>query len=85
MHLLYTVLESCFNNIELPQHAFDSSGRLFNQHGKLETWWSNATSEKFNERQECLAQQYSSYTVDDGKGGVVHVNVRQVKTMLVTL
>ncbi|KAF8298254.1 zincin [Clavulina sp. PMI_390] len=55
-------------------HAFDNSGRLFNQEGKLETWWSDETSEAFNERQQCLAKQYSSYTIEDGKGGVVHVN-----------
>jgi len=55
-------------------HAFDSSGRLYNQDGKLEEWWTNTTSEGFNERQKCIAEQYSKYTVDDGKGGKVHVN-----------
>lgn len=55
-------------------HAFDSSGRLFNQDGKLEEWWSNSTSEAFDEKASCLAKQYSSYKVDDGKGGYVHVN-----------
>jgi endothelin-converting enzyme len=55
-------------------HAFDSAGRLHNQDGKLEEWWTNATSAGFNERQKCIAEQYSKYTVDDGKGGKVHVN-----------
>ncbi|KAI0302060.1 hypothetical protein BC826DRAFT_986902 [Russula brevipes] len=55
-------------------HAFDSAGRLYNQEGKLEEWWTNATSERFKEKQSCLEKQYSSYTVDDGHGGKVHVN-----------
>ncbi|EIW60033.1 Metalloprotease [Trametes versicolor FP-101664 SS1] len=55
-------------------HAFDSAGRLYNQNGKLEQWWTNKTSEGFNERQKCIVDQYSNYTIDDGKGGTIHVN-----------
>lgn len=55
-------------------HAFDSAGRMYNQRGKLEEWWTNTTSKHFDERKNCIAEQYSKYTVDDGKGGVVHVN-----------
>ncbi|KAF9520534.1 hypothetical protein BS47DRAFT_639027 [Hydnum rufescens UP504] len=55
-------------------HAFDSAGRLYNQDGKLESWWSNSTSEHFDLRKECLANQYSRYTVDDGKGHQERVN-----------
>lgn len=55
-------------------HAFDSAGRLYNQHGKLEEWWTNATSERFEEKRSCLEKQFSSYTIDDGHGGKVHVN-----------
>ncbi|TFY55841.1 hypothetical protein EVJ58_g7996 [Rhodofomes roseus] len=55
-------------------HAFDSAGRLYNQQGKLEQWWTNATSEGFKERQDCIVKQYSEYTIDDGKGGKIHVN-----------
>jgi endothelin-converting enzyme len=55
-------------------HAFDSAGRLYNQEGKLEEWWTNATSEGFDRKQECIVKQYSEYTIDDGKGGKVHVN-----------
>jgi len=55
-------------------HAFDSAGRLYNQEGKLEEWWTNATSEGFTVKQSCLEKQYSSYSVDDGHGGKVHVN-----------
>ncbi|KAG8883883.1 hypothetical protein FRB97_005721 [Tulasnella sp. 331] len=55
-------------------HAFDSAGRMYNQRGKLEEWWTNSTSEAFEVRKNCLAEQYSQYTVSDGKGGVLHVN-----------
>ncbi|KAJ3533585.1 hypothetical protein NM688_g7264 [Phlebia brevispora] len=55
-------------------HAFDSAGRLYNQQGKLEQWWTNATSEGFKKVQTCIVDQYSDYTIDDGKGGKIHVN-----------
>jgi len=55
-------------------HAFDSSGRLYNQHGKLEEWWSNSTSAGYKVGQDCIITQYSNYTIDDGNGGKLHVN-----------
>ncbi|KAL0578146.1 hypothetical protein V5O48_003851 [Marasmius crinis-equi] len=55
-------------------HAFDSAGRLYNQEGKLEQWWTNSTSDGFQEKQDCIVKQYSEYSIDDGKGGKVHVN-----------
>ena len=55
-------------------HAFDSAGRLYNQQGKLEQWWTNRTSEGFEKIQKCISDQYSEYTIDDGKGGKIHVN-----------
>ncbi|KAK7049256.1 hypothetical protein VNI00_005857 [Paramarasmius palmivorus] len=55
-------------------HAFDSAGRLYNQDGKLEEWWTNSTSEGYQEKLDCIVKQYNGYTIDDGKGGKVHVN-----------
>ncbi|KAF9532319.1 hypothetical protein CPB83DRAFT_847643 [Crepidotus variabilis] len=55
-------------------HAFDSAGRLYNQDGKLEQWWTNSTSEGFQRKQDCIVKQYSAYSIDDGKGGRIHVN-----------
>ncbi|KAJ7261339.1 hypothetical protein B0H12DRAFT_1106346 [Mycena haematopus] len=55
-------------------HAFDSAGRLYNQEGKLENWWTNSSNAGFQVKQECIEAQYSAYTVDDGKGGKIHVN-----------
>ncbi|KAF9483849.1 zincin [Pholiota conissans] len=56
------------------KHAFDSAGRLYNQEGKLKEWWTNSTSAGFNVKQDCIVKQYSAYTIDDGKGGKIHVN-----------
>jgi endothelin-converting enzyme len=55
-------------------HAFDSSGRLYNQQGKLEEWWTDETSRGFQKKQDCIVKQYSEYTIDDGHGGKIHVN-----------
>ncbi|KAJ3821178.1 Metalloprotease [Lentinula raphanica] len=55
-------------------HAFDSAGRLYNQHGKLEQWWTNQTSQGFQAKQDCIIKQFSGYSIDDGKGGKVYVN-----------
>jgi endothelin-converting enzyme len=40
-------------------HAFDSSGRMYNQDGKLEEWWTNKTSQGFKVKQQCIMDQYS--------------------------
>ncbi|KAI0035727.1 metalloprotease [Vararia minispora EC-137] len=55
-------------------HAFDSAGRMYNQDGKLEEWWTNQTSEGFKVRQQCIQDQYSSYYVLDPQGNKVYVN-----------
>ncbi|KAF5391824.1 hypothetical protein D9757_001795 [Collybiopsis confluens] len=62
------------NGSHFLQHAFDSAGRLYNQAGKLEQWWTNVTSDGFQAKQDCIVKQYSEYSIDDGKGGKVHVN-----------
>jgi endothelin-converting enzyme len=41
------------------QHAFDSTGRLYNQQGKLEEWWTRQTSDAYQIRQDCIVEQYS--------------------------
>ncbi|TFY82283.1 hypothetical protein EWM64_g1728 [Hericium alpestre] len=55
-------------------HAFDSAGRLYNQEGKLEEWWTKNTSEGFLVKQKCIVDQFSAYTVVGPDGKEVHVN-----------
>ncbi|GAK64382.1 endothelin-converting enzyme 1 [Moesziomyces antarcticus] len=54
-------------------HAFDPDGRLYDKQGYLRDWWSEATAKQFQQRQTCLANQYHSYTVSDGKGHELHL------------
>ncbi|KAL0277066.1 UNVERIFIED_CONTAM: hypothetical protein PYX00_004479 [Menopon gallinae] len=53
-------------------HAFDDSGREYDQYGNMHKWWNNETIDKFKEKTNCLVKQYSSYEIN-GK----HVNGKQ--------
>jgi len=51
-------------------HGFDDEGRQFDENGNLKNWWSESSTQKFNDKAQCLVKQYDNYTVADG----VHVN-----------
>ncbi|CAL8363196.1 unnamed protein product [Merluccius merluccius] len=53
-------------------HAFDDQGREYDQEGNLRPWWQNASLQSFQQRTECMVEQYSRYTVNGEK-----VNGRQ--------
>ncbi|HIB47622.1 MAG TPA: M13 family peptidase [Flavobacteriaceae bacterium] len=46
-------------------HAFDDSGSRFDANGNLVNWWTEADLEKFTERGNKLAEQYSNIEVMD--------------------
>jgi len=46
-------------------HAFDDSGARFDASGNLKNWWTDEDLEKFTERGDKLAEQYSSIEVMD--------------------
>jgi endothelin-converting enzyme/putative endopeptidase len=49
-------------------HGFDDEGRQFDAKGNLRDWWSEADAKAFNERADCIVQQYGNYSpVDDVK------------------
>ena len=49
-------------------HGFDDQGRQFDAKGNLRDWWTEADGKNFDQRAQCLVDQYSSYTaVDDVK------------------
>jgi len=49
-------------------HAFDDEGRQFDANGNLKDWWTPADAKAFEERVQCVRDQYAQYTiVDDTK------------------
>lgn len=47
-------------------HAFDDMGRQFDGQGNLRDWWSEASSQAYEERAACVEKQYSAYEALDG-------------------
>ena len=51
-------------------HGFDDEGRQFDAQGNLKDWWTADDAKAFDDRAQCIVDQYSGFTaVDD-----VHVN-----------
>ena len=46
-------------------HAFDDEGRQFDGKGNLKDWWTKEDAAAFEERAQCIRDQYSQYTIVD--------------------
>jgi endothelin-converting enzyme/putative endopeptidase len=46
-------------------HAFDDEGRQFDANGNLKDWWTKKDAKAFEERAQCIVDQYARYTVVD--------------------
>jgi putative endopeptidase len=46
-------------------HGFDDEGRQFDAQGNLKDWWTKTDAEGFNERLQCVQDQYAQYVVVD--------------------
>jgi endothelin-converting enzyme/putative endopeptidase len=46
-------------------HAFDDEGRQFDAKGNLKDWWTPEDAKAFEERANCVRDQYSNYVVVD--------------------
>jgi len=46
-------------------HGFDDEGRQFDAQGNLRDWWTPEDAKEFQQRADCISNQYSSYTVID--------------------
>jgi putative endopeptidase len=46
-------------------HGFDDEGRQYDAKGNLRDWWTKEDAAAFNERAQCIADQYAQYTVVD--------------------
>jgi endothelin-converting enzyme/putative endopeptidase len=51
-------------------HAFDDEGRQFDSLGNLRDWWTPADAKGFEQRIQCVRDQYAGYTVVDD----IHIN-----------
>jgi endothelin-converting enzyme len=55
-------------------HAFDSTGRHYDQNGNYTDWWTNTTVANFQERADCFVDQYHKYSVPGPDGKPLYVN-----------
>jgi putative endopeptidase len=46
-------------------HGFDDEGRQFDAQGNLKNWWTPQDSKQFQQRAQCIVNQYAQYTVVD--------------------
>ena len=51
-------------------HAFDDEGRQFDSKGNLRDWWTPADAKGFEDRINCVRNQYAGYVVVDD----IHIN-----------
>ena len=51
-------------------HAFDDEGRQFDAQGNLKDWWTPEDAKRFEERINCVRDQYAGYVVVDD----IHIN-----------
>jgi putative endopeptidase len=46
-------------------HGFDDYGRQFDAQGNLKDWWTEKDAKEFNDRAQCIVDQYAQYTIVD--------------------
>src|SRR6266851_3630307 len=46
-------------------HGFDDEGRQFDARGNLKDWWTEKDAKEFNDRAQCIVDQYAQYTIVD--------------------
>jgi endothelin-converting enzyme/putative endopeptidase len=51
-------------------HAFDDEGRQFDAQGNLRDWWTAADAKGFEDRINCVRDQYAGYVIVDD----IHIN-----------
>uniref|UniRef100_A0A671XVJ8 Phosphate regulating endopeptidase homolog, X-linked n=1 Tax=Sparus aurata TaxID=8175 RepID=A0A671XVJ8_SPAAU len=57
-------------------HGFDNNGRKYDSNGNLDQWWSNSSVTAFNEKTQCMIDQYNDYHWDEAG-----LNVRGKRTL----
>ncbi len=46
-------------------HGFDDQGRKFDLQGNLKDWWTEADAKNYNDRANCVEQQFSNFRVEE--------------------
>ncbi len=46
-------------------HGFDDEGRQFDAQGNLHDWWTKSDAAEFQKRADCVAEEYSGFTIVD--------------------
>jgi len=46
-------------------HGFDDEGRQFDAQGNLRDWWTPEDAKEFQQRADCISNQYSNYVIID--------------------
>lgn len=57
-------------------HGFDNNGRKYDSNGNLDQWWSNSSVTAFNEKTQCMIDQYNDYHWEEAG-----LNVRGKRTL----
>lgn len=57
-------------------HGFDNNGRKYDKDGNLDLWWSNSSITAFNEKTQCMIDQYNGYYWEEAG-----LNVRGKRTL----
>ncbi|KAM4606267.1 phosphate-regulating neutral endopeptidase PHEX [Polymixia lowei] len=57
-------------------HGFDNNGRKYDKNGNLDQWWSNLSIKAFNDKTQCMINQYNGYHWDEAG-----LNVRGKRTL----
>eukprot|EP00939_MAST-03C_sp_MAST-3C-sp1_P004284 g4284.t1 len=55
-------------------HGFDDQGSQFDASGNLAPWWPTSTRDAFEERTDCVARQFSTYSITTESGEELFVN-----------
>lgn len=55
-------------------HAFDSTGRHYDENGNYTDWWTKSTVKAFEKRAQCFINQYGNFTIDGPDDKPLHVN-----------
>ncbi len=47
-------------------HAYDATGAVLDAQGRAQTWWTEADRKAFDERTQCIIEQYDGYAIEPG-------------------